>query len=940
MSRNFTLLLLALLSVFFLSCGNGTDAGGGLRQSQSTNRANLLPGQTVYGRVRLLPFMPIVTPSAQTIFRELRASLQPGPVRISQAGDYILWPDSPGSNWILKLGAQTVFADETGAFQVTVPVDGLIQATLCDSEGKFEPIALSLSDLSLDPQHSKELIVPIGFKGSCGMSPEDTDEFCAPGTLDPIRTAQFLARFFPVDWQSETPKKPGVIRTERGTYPPPVLLGGCPDTDGPLQLSNNPDNDEKIELIQRTPRDLIQYLESTCDQNVLDGACVNENAFSNIEYRRLQAFLNNGVVQRLESALGAQFSGNALFLTPASAVGGNTRNCVVNHKSRICGTFLLGDVSVDTSQGLVPTGESQTLMVEPGQEGTFVVHNNGAFGQTFITDIEGDAVELDPTPVSEAGGTAPNMERLGFVLTLLHYDERPVAAYRADRTIRFRVNANAREGEESFLVFRVDDRKVELKFKVTRAVVKITPPQATLARGTSQTFTASLENPPQTGQISYEWSLDRRAGTLSSSTGESVRFLASGGDVVSLREEILVNAVLETAAGRRVVGRGSATISIEGSLVQVAPSSVNLPLTQDTPTTFSFSGPAVQELSSILQDTQPNGVTATAIFRWSVSGTAGGTLSVTDSNGQAQQGVSLETTSPSVQYLKKANAQNGQEDTVKLEVLIRRGANTDPFGTASASVNIGTRLRARIVPLNAQISGTTDSVDLTVVVEGGAPGDRFFKRWRYTTQFSLGSLVDAQGRDVAAGTELSTVTYKLSRHPNAAPQTDGLEVEVYTVNANGTRGELIDTLPTTVTVQVAPCTPNGTVVRNGCNLDTSVSSARLGEVITINFTEATGIAFPPCGGTWTVSTTMPGQWVTFSGGTVIGVGTGRSGSRVNFPPVDTQTPRTLTFRLSANPDEYFNRSLCPQPIGSSSEGPYVYIENGNAVDAIPYTVTP
>jgi hypothetical protein len=316
-------------------------------------------------------------------------------------------------------------------------------------------------------------------------------------------------------------------------------------------------------------------------------------------------------------------------------------------------------------------------------------------------------------------------------------------------------------------------------------------------------------------------------------------------------------------------------------------------------------------------------------YHWTCSGKAG-TL-----RGPTGSGVNDFTTATSTGPTYKADG-SGTTDTISVTLTLvdsggQRTTRTE-IGTTSTTVTVGPKLTVSVQPTSAQIGPSADSVAISVVVDGAQPGDRFIKIWSYT-DVVIGALVDTQGNIIPFETELSTVTYKIGKHPNIE-KTDKLSVFVFKANPDGSRGELVDSVLTNVTIQPEICVPNGTFIRNGCNLDTAVSDGKPGDLITISFTEATGISFSPCGGAWEVRNSMPGEWVSFPGGTL-------SAGSVRFPSVDAPTGRSLTFRLSGNPAAYKNYSLCPKPLGSGGQvGPYITITNGPAHDEIPYTVTP
>ena len=651
-------LLLVLVWVQLMGCGTSGKTVGGNGLGPAFQAA---PGQSVYGKLSLLPLISVEDPALREPLLRLSNQMlrgEDGP-KLSPNGSLIFWPPSPGSAWIAEIGEQRVVVNEDGFFSLVVPEGQVANGSLSSPVGNLQPVQFSLASLSPDPNRPGRLLIPVGFRGPCLMSDGDSEEFCSSEEISP--------RYLPPDYPSG-PLETGVLRGARGTYPPPVLGAGCPDTDGPIRV-NISEFDPAINLTtkqQRRLSELLAYLGSTCDQNVRDGACINENPLTDRQYRAMLdgsglTALSLNAFQTLYPSL---FQPSDELLSPAYRVG-RTETCKLIHKNRICGGFQSGDISVELD-GIWRAGQSQTIQVKAGEQRTLVVHNNGAFGTTRIKRSGSpEIVTFDPTPLDpvEPGYYNPDLRILApDTVGLLHYifalggDQQGSSAYQPDRTLRFRVNGDAREGEKVTYRFMVDDRAVILTFEVVENVVKINPAQALLARGESITFTASLDNPPSPGSIEFEWELERLAGRLDTNRGPRVVFTAGGGGVDGPRELLRVTAFLVDAGERRRIGRGSVGIDI--SSLQILPASARL------------APRANQEFTSQLLGFPP---TLTPIYEWrSVNGL--GQISNSDR--------------ASASYTVNSGAQTGQRDVVQLQVFRPTANGKELFAEANVEILI------------------------------------------------------------------------------------------------------------------------------------------------------------------------------------------------------------------------------------------------------------
>jgi hypothetical protein len=237
----------------------------------------------------------------------------------------------------------------------------------------------------------------------------------------------------------------------------------------------------------------------------------------------------------------------------------------------------------------------------------------------------------------------------------------------------------------------------------------------------------------------------------------------------------------------------------------------------------------------------------------------------------------------------------------------------------------------RINPAAAQVSPSSQ-VGLTCEI----PDITGTFAYHWETSGAFGHLEDDRGHTGKAfdSTDAS-VRYVVDT--SLAGNSDTVAVQGYLVPDGGV-GQRIDLGRGTSTVTIA-CEPFPQAVHSGCGSATAVAPVTVekGGLITISFTQRSGGL---CGGSTSVSLNVPGQFVSYPGGTLsYGVVTYEA-----LPTDPSSAARTLTFQLSTNPIEWAGVVMCPRALGyyeppGSTTGPYVEVSTSRWWDLVPFTVT-
>lgn len=388
---------------------------------------------------------------------ELREQLEAEGLLVLGDGALVASVRTPAAGWTAVLGSQSVLVDIDGSFAFQEPVDASEGVFLHPSDRTIT-FPFTTAQLGVAKQAGDPTVLPLFFKGPCGMNPgQDSEELCGEVSRS---TAPALPQAAETRQQTAVPKElPGlrptlhpfndgrqiVVDEVLGTKPSPTAsnLGTCPIADGPL------------------PNPLflpyVQYFLSTCDVYVVAGACPNENLLSDIESRDLFILLKGTPAGLIP------FTPEVLL--PPALPAYNTISCLHNHKNRNCSLVNVGDVGYKLPTGTIvqPDGATEgesTLDLTVSETPEIIVHNNGAFGITKILKIK-----------NEIGGTlsGEGIPEDSTIQEIHHYrpvNVQPAAAYLANQTIKFTPPPGAQPNQEDVYRFIVDDRSVKVTFRI------------------------------------------------------------------------------------------------------------------------------------------------------------------------------------------------------------------------------------------------------------------------------------------------------------------------------------------------------------------------------------------------------------------------------------------------------------------------------------------
>lgn len=227
-----------------------------------------------------------------------------------------------------------------------------------------------------------------------------------------------------------------------------------------------------------------------------------------------------------------------------------------------------------------------------------------------------------------------------------------------------------------------------------------------------------------------------------------------------------------------------------GSPPELTPALANIDRSNTTPTPFALSGPVVAELVAYL-GSHPG---SSAVYRWSLSGEAGGTLAAGN-----LQGRSFDSTTNQVVYVKNSNAQGGQQDQLQLEVLVNQAGEMVSFGSVSAPITINDATTILLIPGNRTINAG-ETVSISSIVSGLPSGTPYTYHWSLTGGAD-GTLNDGQH---PAGTNFDSNSAQVVYTPGAnAPSgsEDTVMVQVTKVGTGGAPDQILGTALSTITVR-------------------------------------------------------------------------------------------------------------------------------------------
>jgi hypothetical protein len=482
-----SVVLLSSIAVGFYGCGSGDGSGGFFQPGGPSG-----PGggggssqqQTYAGRAVLRP-IAVIEESQRAGLLRLRTTIEQEGVQLTDDGQFVIWPQTVPAGWTAKLGSQTVLVDVDGTFAFTQPSDGAVEGTLIHPSDPSIQYRFTLAQLG----QSAPLILPVLFRGPCGMQASDTDTFCAP--REPVAPRQEnrtklvgidpqTLRPVPRPFHIERQMKAGPLGSEPNPLQGPTaaitrdLLQKCAQQDGAAQ--NNPDAPEEA-----------KYFFSTCHDLVKTNACLNENDLSD-QFEAVIRTLDPLAISRL---VGVPFVENDvradLILLRVPTGSDFNFTCYQNHKHRNCGQINIGDVSCKLPDGTIlkPTGASTlvsyllealgtdvpgfaTVEIEIGSTQELTLHNNGAYGITRIRKFKDEAQ-------GELGGDAIATGRDGVSREVRHFlplnynpdfgTKVDADAYIPDIKVRYTMPGNAKPGDVDSYQFLVDDRYVVVTFK-------------------------------------------------------------------------------------------------------------------------------------------------------------------------------------------------------------------------------------------------------------------------------------------------------------------------------------------------------------------------------------------------------------------------------------------------------------------------------------------
>ncbi|MFN8610051.1 MAG: hypothetical protein U0931_21090 [Vulcanimicrobiota bacterium] len=636
-------LFLATVAAIFFGCasdGSTGAAGSGSFSGAPTAGASSGP---LFGKLYTLPALLVLNQPSANLIQTLQTQAQARGINFVLDQGVGLFPPAPASGWLIRVGSFETVSAFDGSFQLPAGLSG--SGEIIHPSGS-QKTTFQLSALSGSAEAPRSLVIPQPFRGPCGMSEGDTDTFCVPQRVAPRASSEIQARFQPAQWvQPANPRIPsyGVRTMERGTYPPPhdYIVHHCPDSDGPFLPDNE---DEKI-----------RYLGSTCNYNVLDGACPNENPISDQEYQQFASNLgfNPSAQIGLGSLVGVarrhiELPFQPELLTPPINTGLFDTNCLLNHGGRVCGMFQLGDISIDAGT-VTRAGETIHLKVIPGAHGELVVHNNGVFGYTDIAR-DGDAV---------VSLNSPDMSNHDLHQLLRHFDlgvGQTPPHYQADRTVSYQVSPDAGIATSTGYTFTVDDRRVRVVFDVGGAAIN--PDTSSLLPTGSQLFTA--QHPPAApGEtFTYEWTLAQFSGILTPNA-RAVTYTPDPNRSLPFQDTLTLRVFLQKNGGLpRLYATATASIFVQDVGAIVTPGVVDRHPGESQGYTVDVQG-------------QPPG--ATLSYQWSSTNSLG---SFSPDN-QA-----------STSFTVNPNITQSTNETLNVQVFITDNQGTRLFTTGHALVRI------------------------------------------------------------------------------------------------------------------------------------------------------------------------------------------------------------------------------------------------------------
>ena len=463
------------LGVTILGCGSGgfnNPVFGGTSSSGTQSNSNTQVPATFSGKVLIRSVSLLPAPVA-SLFEERRAAYESEGFFLSSNARVLAHPTAPAASWSVELGSQKVLVGADGSFTLQPPTDGATEGVFRHPSDPNLIFRFTAADLGRAKAAGSSIVLPILLGDPCKMR-NDADVFCAA----PVRTKVdlprptepdgFRPRLRPYNFPRSISLEDFRTKKRLGTYPAGSSVE-CFIQDGRLDTPAIPDS-----LAETVAGDLlgiaktkIEYLGSTCDVYVLAGACPNENPATDRELAEFRQELSEA--PELTRAL---WGSDVPIL---ETVPGKQVHCDQNHKRRSCTQVVIGDVACELpTKEVIHANESAVIMVQPGSQTTFTLHNNGVYGLTKIVKEKSEADGKLINPGGKVGLFPPEVP-----LEVRHYtpvDYNPnyeakntPSSYDADREVVYRPGANALVGQEDIYRFVVDDKAVTLTFRIKAA---------------------------------------------------------------------------------------------------------------------------------------------------------------------------------------------------------------------------------------------------------------------------------------------------------------------------------------------------------------------------------------------------------------------------------------------------------------------------------------
>ncbi len=485
-------LVLLLLAPVAGGCGGSgsttVGAGGG-----EVNPQPQVPTTPAFsGRVATLAVMAVPERERAAVLQG-KAEIESGDLQVLGEGEMVIWPLSPAAGWTAELGSQQVLVDADGAFAFQEPADASVGFFYHPSEPGLA-FEFTVEQLGIARDRGHPVIVPLIFKGPCGMSFGDIDEFCGrlqPRTTDPIQAAAIGPTLDPPSEADLLPpllsfnKRRQLVAGRLGTYADPKVPYAAAT---PAEAVQNCVIDDGIARFRDDVPAEVKYFFSTCDQFIKVNACLNENFASDLEYE----LLRRSLVLVLPALLFPEGSGDNVVENAEDVL---TRlradkqddptlkfadlSCYQNHKGRNCSMINMGDLAcLLPGDKVVKASPRRPSVVVVGfsRRARFVLHNNGAFGITKIKEIRneiGGRLNV-PTP---PGRTAGKYLTSFFGIQEIHHFDPPffrptpgtkddVKEYLPDLAVEFIAPEGALVESEATYEFMVDRRSILITFRV------------------------------------------------------------------------------------------------------------------------------------------------------------------------------------------------------------------------------------------------------------------------------------------------------------------------------------------------------------------------------------------------------------------------------------------------------------------------------------------